>query len=115
MSHTNEELSQGYAVKVADNFYYMNEDKAYTEGRYKTYEEALGVAQAITRQALAESGGNSPGQMVAAYKQFGDDPYILPFGGAPSPEQGFSAWSYAESIAAEVWIEQRADKKGGAQ
>ncbi|MCH8476106.1 MAG: hypothetical protein LAT55_12870 [Opitutales bacterium] len=102
MSNKNEELSQGYAVIVADNFHYMNEDESYLHGLYATYDEALGMARAITRRSLAEAGGNNPEEIVERYKQVGDDPYILPFGGAQAPEHRFSAWTYAESIAAEV-------------
>ena len=59
---------------------------------------------------MAESGGRagvtecaedkeSADEIIAAYKMFGDDAWIMP---APEGVEGFSAWKFAESMANEL-------------
>ena len=104
-------LTSGYAVVVADNFHYMNEEETYVQGLYVTYEEALTAARNITLRSLIEGGGESIHDILDHYRHFGDDPYIVPFGEAPPPEERFSAWTFAEQIAPAVWAEKNGPSK----
>ncbi|MCW5907257.1 MAG: hypothetical protein KIS94_05320 [Chitinophagales bacterium] len=91
-------------VKVYDNYHYMDEDEAYIQGSYDTYESALNAAKAIVESSLKESWkpGMSFDELLVKYKHFGLDPVIL--SDMQNGYPGFSAWHYAEERAKEICI-----------
>lgn len=83
-----------FAVRVADNFHYMDDDETYTHSEHATWREAVKVAQGIVDRSIAEHSkpGITADELYGLYVSFGDDPYIV-----PEPEGShFSAWDYAK-------------------
>ena len=97
-----ESLPQGYRVFVDDNFHFMEEDERYCHGEFATYEEALASAKKIVETSVAAGAGTTAGDLLEAYTAFGDDPFIVAFGGAPPSETRFSSWDYAKSCAEKI-------------
>jgi hypothetical protein len=95
-------LPQGYRLFVDDNFHYMDEDERTCLGEFITYEEALETAKKIVEDSVAKTAGADPLALYKAYTDFGEDPFIIPFGGASPPESKFSAWAYAKSYAEQL-------------
>jgi hypothetical protein len=95
-------LKARYVVKVDDNFRYMDEEARWTYGQFAKAEAALAMCRHIVDLCLEEA--YEPGmlaeELVATYKHFGDDPFIIPLDAAPDCD--FSAWSYAEQRAKEI-------------
>lgn len=80
-----------FTVRVWDNFHYMDEDEAYNQGRYATYDEALAAAKGIVQESVQHHRYD-----MAEYEMFGDDPGIL--GPIPAGENPFSARDYARKL-----------------
>ena len=100
-------MSTDYTVNVDDNFHYMDADERYTAGRFATLEEAVAFCEAQVREALeyfAEE-ARSVEDLLDTYRSFGEDPWIA--GPPEMPRKPFSAWTYAERIAAEVYARVR--------
>ena len=97
--HGKEPLLRGYRVLVDDNFHFMDEDERDCLGEFGTYEEALDAAKKIVEASVAESAGTDARDLYQTYTSFGEDPFIVPFGGAAPPESRFSAWDYAKTCA----------------
>ena len=92
-------LSQGYRVFVDDNFHFMDEDERGCLGDFATYDEALNAAKKVVEAFFGEkSVGQTEDQLYEGYMSFGDDPWIVSFGGAPEPPTRFSAWDYAKEV-----------------
>lgn len=90
-----------FIVRIADNFHRMDEDnEAYDQGEFATWDEAVAVAQAVVDGWLAEQHvpGMDAATLLSLYRGFGEDPHITP---VPKGE-GFSAWSYAERRCSEI-------------
>lgn len=85
--------SKFFVVKVDDNFHYMDEDERWTLGVFSTLELAIEACKRVVDQSLQEcfEPGISAERLLAQYKSFGDDPFIV--GGDDSVK--FSAWDYA--------------------
>jgi hypothetical protein len=83
-----------FTVFVDDNFHYMDEDERYKLGEYETLDAALAACRGIVDEFLATNHkpGMSADELLAQYKGFGEDPFIMG-AGAASP---FSAWTYAQ-------------------
>lgn len=88
-----------YEVRVADNFRYMDKDAEYSAGFSLSDEEAIEKCKLIVECSLQEcrKGGKNVADILACYRHFGDDPYVLAHNGAPSLI--FSAWNYADGRA----------------
>lgn len=100
---TNQPTKRGYRVLVDDNFHFMDEDERWCLGEFATYEEALIAARRLVEHFFRDT---KPGQTAEAlykgYMGFGDDPFIVAFGGAEPPASLFSAWDYAKHLASEL-------------
>ena len=97
MSDSNE-IERGYRVMIDDNFHYMDESYRECAGTFQHYEDALEVARKITFESVVENQSVTAAETLKNYKGFGDDPFIQPFGGAPRPEENYSAWTTAEML-----------------
>ena len=91
-----------YEVRVADNFRYMEKDAEYSAGFFSSGEEAIEKCKLIVERCLREcgEGSKSAAEIVACYRYFGDDPYLVPCNGAPALV--FSGWDYAEKRAEDL-------------
>ena len=108
------EPSSPFTVYVDDNYHYMNEDHRYTAGEFDTWEEAVTLARKIVDETIVKAieGGSTPQKAIDEYRAFGEDPWIVSDGTVPS-EESFSAWSYAETRARELYeLKQRPQKTG---
>jgi len=93
-------LESGYLEMVDDNFHYMDEDERYCTGVFPTYEIALGIANSIVIRFFDDADPEASAEtLIANYRSFGEDPFIVPFGGAPIPPAPFSAWDFASEVA----------------
>ena len=92
-------LARGYRVMVDDNFHFMDEEERYCHGEFASYAEALAAAKKIVESSVAEEEGTDAGAIYVTYTGFGEDPFILAFGGAEAPGEIFSAWDYARICA----------------
>ena len=108
-----ENIEQGYRVMVDDNFHYMDESYRQCAGTFQKYEDALELAQKITLKSVLENESNTAEETFSNYTNFGKDPFIQPFGGAPRPSANFSAWTVAKALAQIIEDHQRqAELKG---
>lgn len=86
-----------FKIFIDDNFHYQDEAcRRRHPQEFATAAGALAVAKRIVESSIEEHSkpGMSAEQVVAAYQQFGDDPFII------GPEcVEFSAWEYARKIA----------------
>ena len=93
-----------YAVKIDDNFHYMDEEERVHFRTYSTAEEAVAVCREIVDDWLESH--NNPGMtakdLYEAYVMFGEDPFVLPTDHATAVDKtlwSFSAWNYAKERA----------------
>jgi hypothetical protein len=93
-----------FTVMVDDNYHYMDGDSRYTAGKFDTWEEAVTLAKKIVDETIspAINDGLSPEGAVSNYRHFGEDPWIIGNGAVPEGES-FSAWSYAEEPAFQLY------------
>lgn len=97
------ELTRGYRVLVDDNFHFMKEEERWCLGEFATYEEALIAARKLVEDFFSDAEpGQSAEELYDGYTGFGDDPFIVVFGGADQPAHMFSAWDYAKHLASEL-------------
>ena len=96
------EIEQGYRVMIDDNFHYMDESYRVCAGTFQHYEDALVQAKEITLKSVLKHKGASAAETYDNYKDFGDDPFIQPFGEAPRPEENYSAWTTAKMLAQQI-------------
>ena len=83
-----------YTVFVDDNFHYMDEGERYKLGDFDSADKAIAAAKKIVDGFLESNRkpGQSAEELLAAYKSFGEDPWIS----SDDPSCNFSAWDYAE-------------------
>ena len=93
-----------YTVYVRDNYHYMDPEAEYRDSTHDTLEEAIARCQQIVDADLGDPPGASAQAMVAYYRMFGDDPYIVNSDPAADTVP-FSAWVYAEQRAKELYGE----------
>jgi hypothetical protein len=83
-------------VIIDDNFHYQDESERVTHGEFKTAAEAIAACRAVVDEFLA--GAFKPGMSATVlwdtYRDFGDDPFIVPADSKAAPVT-FSAWQYA--------------------
>jgi len=93
-----------FTVMVDDNYHYMDGDSRYTAGKFDSWEEALALAEKIVDETVipAINDGLSPEDAISSYRHFGEDPWIIGNGAVPEGES-FSAWSYAEKRAFQLY------------
>jgi hypothetical protein len=96
----NEEIEKKWIVIVADNFHYMDQSEVWKRGEFENYNMALTVFMEIVDTFLYEylPKCNSAEELYKYYKNFGDDPFIIP----SNTENRFSAWTYAEARSREL-------------
>lgn len=94
-----------FIVYVDDNYHYMDPDSRYIAGEFETWEEAVTLAKKIVDESIAAAieGGATPAEALDNYKHFGEDPWISGSGEIPEGAPSFSAWSYAEERAVELY------------
>lgn len=85
-----------YEIRVADNFRYMDKEAEYSAGFFSSGKEAIERCKLIVEGCLQEcgEGGKSATEIVACYRYFGDDPYLVARNDAPAVM--FSGWDYAD-------------------
>jgi hypothetical protein len=97
-------MDKKYAVKVDDNFHYMDESERYDGGSYSTLEEAIERCKEITIKSLkgCYEKGMDADKLIAQWSMFGDDPFIIGEGGKPA----FSARAFvSRELCAEIIAE----------
>lgn len=69
-----------YAVKVDDNYNYMDESAQYIAGHFDTVEEAVEKCKKVTIESLEDlyEDGIDPEKLSAQWSMFGDDPFVYP-------------------------------------
>jgi hypothetical protein len=99
---TEAEKMAPYKVMVDDNFHYMEEDERSEHGTFPTAAEALEACRRLVDEALLAqyTDGEKADQLFERYKSFGDDLFVVAFGGAPKAE--FLAWTCARQRAEEL-------------
>lgn len=96
-------LTRGYRVLVDGNFHFMDEDERWCLGEFTIYDEALKAARKLVEDFFLDAKpGQTAEELYDGYTGFGDDPFVVPFGGAEQPESRFSAWDYAKHLANEL-------------
>jgi len=96
-------MARGYRVYVDDNFHFMDEDERWCLGEFSSYEDALVAARKIVEDFFSDAKpGQTAEELYDGYTGFGDDPFIVAFGGADQPASLFSAWGYAKHLAGEL-------------
>jgi len=89
-----------YTVFVDDNSHYMDKKERYKLGDFDSPAEAVAAAKKIVDDFLNSNHttGRSAVELLAAYKSFGEDPWIS------SDDAGckFSAWDYAQRRCREI-------------
>ena len=91
-----------YVVRVDENSAYMDRDASWTRGTYATVDDALAECRRMVDADLAElhQPGMSSAELIASYREFGRDPFVIALGNAPPT--AFSAWDYAERRAVAI-------------
>lgn len=97
-----DEIKPGYCVLIDNNFHYMDEERRSHLAVYSNYEDALERAKEITRKSVLRNKRECAEDTYDYYTDFGDDPFIQAVGGAPAPEERFSAWGYADRYSKEL-------------
>lgn len=94
MTATNPDPPAKFTVFVDDNFHYMDPSERYRKGEFDTYAAAVAACEAIVEDFLSANhrSGMIAGELLAAYKTFGEDPFIVP---GPPAGPSFSAWDCA--------------------
>jgi hypothetical protein len=79
-----------YTVFVDDNYHHGDESERYKLGVYPTCEAATEACKEVVDEVLTTN-LNFPGDLLATWLMFGDDPFIL----TDDPACKFSARDYA--------------------
>jgi hypothetical protein len=95
-------MSNQWFLKVYDNFHYQDEGETYKLGPYLSASDAVSAARGLVDASLRKEKRHSQSveQLLRRYKSFGEDPTVLGPG-----DHAFSAWTYAESRAAQIFAE----------
>ncbi len=99
-------MSSEWFLKVYDNFHYQDEDETYTRGPYPSASHAISAARGIVDASMRKEKrlSQSAEQLLQRYTSFGEDPIVLGPG-----DFEFSAWTYAESRASQIFAEAPSD------
>jgi hypothetical protein len=106
--------SSHFTVIVDDNYHYMDKNHRYTYGEFSTWQEAVAKAKKIVDHDIVSAieSGSTPEEAIDLYQTFGEDPSIIGDGDIPD-DNFFSAWTYAETRARELYeLKQRPKKTG---
>lgn len=108
------EPNSPFTVYVDDNFHYMDKDHRYAAGKFDTWEEAVTLARKIVDETIVKAidGGSTPKEAIDEYRSFGEDPWIVEDGTVPC-DDSFSAWSYAETRATQLYELKHRPRKTG--
>lgn len=80
----------------------MIEDERWCLGEFASYGEALIAARHLVEDFFSSAKPEQTAEeLYDGYTSFGDDPFIVAFGGADQPMSLFSAWEYAKHLASE--------------
>jgi hypothetical protein len=96
------EVSAGpFQVYVDDNYRFLDEDARSPGPCFRRYEDAVAWCRERVEASVEEcrEAGMTAAQLLARYKSFGDDPWIVP---CPDGAEHFSAWEYAEEVARRI-------------
>ncbi len=87
-----------FTVYVSDNYHGGDDDGPCRAGEFESLGAAIEKCKQIIDEFLEErhQGGMNAAGMLAAYKMFGEDPFIVGDNGAG---MGFSGWTYARESA----------------
>jgi hypothetical protein len=94
MTATNPDPPARFTVFVNDNFHPTDPLERYSQRGFHTYAAAVAACEAIVDDFLAANHrpGMTAGELLDAFKTFGEEPFIVP---APPAGPSFSAWDYA--------------------
>lgn len=98
-----------YKVFVDDNYAFMDESKRHPAGVFESHQAAVSAAEAIVDEFLLSTyrPGMKSDELFAAYRGYGEEPFIL----ATEPDAAvapmFSARTYAAESCAEICAEPR--------
>ncbi|WP_234641670.1 hypothetical protein [Delftia tsuruhatensis] len=98
-----------YKVFVDDGYALMDESKRYPAGVFDSYKAAVAAAEAIVDEFLLSSyrPGMQPEELLAAYRGYGEDPFIVSTDPDGMDDPIFSARAYAAQSCAEICAGQR--------
>ena len=87
-----------FKVLVDDNFHYMDDSERYELGTFPTLEPAAEAARLVVDEYLqsAYEPGMTSDTLLETYLSFGEDPFTVSTGGAPSGVL-FSARDYGRT------------------
>ena len=93
-----------YKVFVDDNYAFMDESKRYPSGVFASHEAAVVAAKDIVDEFLFSNcrRGMTPEELFAAYRGYGEDPFIVASEPDTAVEPLFSARTYASLRCSEV-------------
>ena len=93
--------SNGPSFRVLCDDNYERGDESVLMGEFADYESALDKCRTIVDGSLRHhlEPGMSAGDLFAAYRLFGEDPFVVP---TPEGVERFSAWKYAEERCQEL-------------
>ena len=97
---------------IDDNYHYMDERYRKSAGDFEDYESALDLAQKITFESLVSNEASTAAETYEKYQSFGKDPFIMPIGDAPKPEEDYSAWDTAKMLAELLEVERLNQAEG---
>ena len=88
-----------YTVMVGDNARDETQRERYTLGEFGTFEDAIAACKRIVDDYLLSTykPGMTADKLAESYKNFGEDPWIVDYGGS-----AFSARDYAEQRCKEI-------------
>jgi hypothetical protein len=87
-----------YTVYVDDNYHPMDQSERYKLGDFPDCASAVAACKKIVDEFLIGNSKDTEKELVDAYKQFGEDPWI----GSSDKNCIFSAWKYAEQRCHEI-------------
>lgn len=87
-----------YTVYVDDNYHPMDQSERYKLGDFPSCESAAAACKKIVDEFLAGNSKGTAKELLDAYKQFGEDPWIS----STDKDCVFSAWKYAEQRCQEI-------------
>jgi hypothetical protein len=87
---------------IDSNAHYRDEEHRSGPREFDTADAAVADARRIVDECLVElhEHGMTGGELFERYKEFGDDPWLVPWDGAPTVP--FSAWDYAQERCEEI-------------
>jgi len=96
-----------YKVFIDDNYAFMDESKRYPSGVFESHEAAVAAAKAIVDEFLFSNfrRGMTPEELFAAYRGYGEDPFIVASEPDVAVKPMFSARTYASTRCDDVCAE----------